>query len=174
MSIYTRTGDEGNTSIYGGKKVRKDDYVIEMNGVLDEASAYLGYCGSMIHEKKINDQIILMQHALYAISAQIAGNHTHIIDIAKETKDIEKHIDEIEKKVPELHNFILPGGSKESAIVHITRTIIRKSERKMVGKTSWKVYVPYINRISDYLFVLARYMNKKKKVKETVWKNRTK
>ncbi len=139
MKIYTRTGDRGETGLYGGKRVPKDDPIIEALGSLDELNAMLG---------NLELPLDKIQKDLQTIASQIAGHKGKTPSV----KRLENEIDRMEKDLPELHNFILPKGP-----VHLARAICRRAERRVVAVAA-PGRAKYLNRLSDYLFVLARWM----------------
>ncbi len=183
LKIYTKTGDKGTTSLIGGTKVSKAHLRIEAYGTIDELNSYLGLCKDIIENK--NSRIILneIQDRLFTIGAALA------CDPLKETKmkipdlkekDIvllEKEIDKMNKSLPAMKFFILPGGHPTISHVHVCRSICRRAERCCVRleKENNEVepaIIKYLNRLSDYLFVLARYTGHLLKIEEQPWKPR--
>jgi cob(I)alamin adenosyltransferase len=172
MPIYTKKGDKGETSIFKKKslKISKSSDIINTLGTLDELNSFLGVVRvfSGLYQK----EIIRIQTNLMTIASILAGSDLSFSDL--ETKKLENKIDQLEVQLPRLNNFIIPGGSKESALLNYSRTLTRRVEREIVGlskksKIDAKI-LKYINRLSDYLFMLARDINYKKGVKETIWK----
>jgi cob(I)alamin adenosyltransferase len=170
MKIYTKTGDKGETSLFGGKRVTKDDVRITAYGTVDELNAVLGVSVTEITDKELCSVILSLQNELFVLGSDLAtpvdkGNKGFVIPrISKEHCDsLEKLIDEFDSKLPELKNFILPGGSKGAAYLHFARTICRRAERETVALSKKDEInseaVTYLNRLSDLLFVLARYQN---------------
>ncbi|MFC1756284.1 cob(I)yrinic acid a,c-diamide adenosyltransferase [Patescibacteria group bacterium] len=174
MKIYTKNGDGGETSLLNGKKVLKNDPTIELIGSLDELNAYLGQLHTL-RNKKIRKMVLDMQADLFSISAELAGGEK-AYEYEKKTKEMEETIDILTKGLPELKNFILPGGSKHAAQLHLCRASARKLERQAVGIKSElnskdvDDLIKYLNRMSDLLFVMARYVNFKLGIKENIWK----
>ena len=171
--IYTRGGDSGFTSIVGGKRVKKSSNIIEAIGNIDELNAVLGIIITDLSTKH-KEVLKNIQNDLFDIGADIAtpiNIKKKVIRIkAKQTLYIEQEIDKINKNLKPLKSFILPGGSKISALIHLARTINRRCEISIVKlsetlKINLEI-LKYINRVSDYLFVLARQLNKK----EVLWK----
>ncbi|OUU62621.1 MAG: ATP:cob(I)alamin adenosyltransferase [Alphaproteobacteria bacterium TMED62] len=171
--IYTRGGDKGFTSIVGGKRVKKSSNIIEAIGNIDELNAVIGI---IITNLKTKHKAVLknIQNDLFDIGADIAtpiNKKKNVIRIqAQQTLYIEHEIDKINKNLKPLKSFILPGGDKISALVHLARTINRRCEISVVKlnetlKINLEI-LKYINRLSDYLFVLARQTNKR----EVLWK----
>lgn len=177
MPIYTRTGDKGYTSLFSGQRIKKDSQVIEFIGQLDELNAVLGHCSSLLEEVPEVDftaeieVLESIQSDLFVVGAIVVGGNLKF-DPEKEVANIEKTIDDYEKLLPSLKNFILPGGSVPAAQLHFARTRTRRLEREAV-RTNSKSLVPffsYLNRLSDLIFVMARYVNKKMGFDEVIWK----
>jgi cob(I)alamin adenosyltransferase len=156
--IYTKTGDRGSTSLLGGTRISKDDWRMEATGNIDELSSVIGIL-RMSSSK--SDQLVEIQSILFHIGAIVGTDHEKF-DISKlrtitdkDVKTLEKWIDEMDKQLPPLKNFILPTGFE-----HLARTVARRAERRL---TYFKDYpfpiLVYLNRLSDYFFVLARYEN---------------
>jgi cob(I)alamin adenosyltransferase len=170
MKIYTKSGDNGETSLFGGKRVWKDDLRIAAYGTVDELNAVFGIAVTEINDKELCSVLQSLQNELFVLGSDLAtpadkGNKGFVIPrIAKENYErLEKLIDEYDVKLPELKNFILPGGSNGSAILHLARTVCRRAEREVVSLCKSEVINSeieiYLNRLSDLLFVLARYQN---------------
>ena len=161
MSIYTKVGDGGKTFLFNGKKVSKNSSICEALGRLDEINSWLGVLGGLTG----------IQKDLMTVSSIVAGVKLNF-PISK-TKDLEKKIDKLEKILPKLKGFVVPQG--EGAKLHFARTLIRRAERAVVALHSSPSTVhcsllAYLNRLSDYLYVLARYINYQGKIGEMVWK----
>lgn len=179
MAIYTRTGDKGETGLANGQRVPKNSPVINFVGHLDELNALIGMCISeldLIDEPDFSAEADILeeiQKDLFIVGAVAVGAKLDF-DSYKEVLNIEKTIDDYEKILPKLKNFILPGGSKVAALIHFTRTNVRNVERGAVALKSPSVqpFLPYLNRLSDLLFCIARYVNRKLQVDELVWKSR--
>jgi cob(I)alamin adenosyltransferase len=172
MAIYTKKGDKGETGIFGGKKVSKGSLEIEALGAIDEANSFLGLTISFLEEQYLKNKITQVQNTLFKLGSIIAGAKLSIP--ASVVKKYEKEIDEWTLVMPPLANFIFPGGSKPAAFLFTARTTVRRAERSIVklneeGGISPSVLI-YINRLSDYLFTLARYINFRQGVKENIWK----
>ena len=181
MSIYTKFGDKGKTSLYGGKTVSKASIRVESYGAIDELNSSLGIVLAFLKDKNLKTKIIQIQKDLFEIGFSLASLSTNkdknlSLYLQKRIKEFEKEIDLLTKKLPELENFILPGGSRTGANFHLSRTLARRAERRIVAlsekeKVNKEILI-FINRLSDLLFTHARFVNHKEKKKETVWKTR--
>ena len=177
--IYTRSGDKGKTSVLNRKRILKNSQVIKTLGVLDETNSYLGTIKSICDtQNTICDKIENIQKDLFLIGAIIAGESFHqkgiSSNLADRVKEMEMEIDRLEGKLPVQMNFIIPGGTKIASELFFARTLVRRAEREIVGLRKQfkfkKDILIYINRLSDYLFILARWENHKEKIKELYWK----
>ena len=183
MKIYTKTGDKGTTSLIGGTKVSKAHLRIEAYGTVDELNSYIGLCKDLSSDKKSNAVLQEVQDRLFTIGAALA------CDPEKETKmkipdlkdeDItllEKEIDMMNETLPPMKSFILPGGHITVSHIHISRCICRRAERCCVRLEAEQnevepIIIKYLNRLSDYLFVLARYTGHLLNITELPWKPR--
>jgi cob(I)alamin adenosyltransferase len=183
MKIYTKTGDKGTTSLIGGTKVSKAHLRIEAYGTVDELNSYIGLCKDLSSDKKSNAVLQEVQDRLFTIGAALA------CDPEKETKmkipdlkeeDItllEKEIDMMNETLPPMKSFILPGGHITVSHIHISRCICRRAERCCVRLEAEQnevesIIIKYLNRLSDYLFVLARYAGHLLNITELPWKPR--
>ena len=178
--VYTKTGDKGKTSLIGGTRVEKHHYRLEAYGTVDELNAHIGMIRSWPNESFINENIIRIQNQLFKIGAYLATDDT-MSDLRSrlncdesEIEVLEKEMDKMEESLPPLKNFILPGGHPAPTYAHIARTICRRAERRvneMAKKTEVATWViRYLNRLSDYFFVLARYLSNFHKNNEIPWK----
>lgn len=171
MPIYTKTGDSGTTSTYGGRRVLKSDPQIEVCGQIDELSSFIGLTIAKINSSSHKKFLTQIQKDLYLIMSFFAGAKVKIDNLPQKTKKIEKEIDNLEKKLPKLNRFILPQGSELSCFFHIARTICRRVEREVVGYFEKEKplviegekleIISYLNRLCDLFFVLARFYNTK-------------
>lgn len=160
MPIYTRTGDDGTTALFGGRRLLKSDLQIEAYGGLDELSAYLGLLISKTKNKDDKELFTFIQKDLYQIMGYLAGAKINLDYLAKEVIKFEKIIDTLELKLPKLTQFILPQGTELSVHAHVSRTICRRAERGVVRyDNSLKIIIRYLNRLSDLLFTFARTYN---------------
>lgn len=179
MKIYTRTGDKGDTSLYGGQRVPKDALRIEAYGILDELNSVLGIVRSDNTHPEIDEILSQIQNQLFELGADLATPRSVTRKHVKrfEPKDagpLEKWIDRLGGYLKPLRNFILPGGSPVAARIHFARTVCRRAERAVVrlsrNEDIGDGITVYLNRLSDLLFVLARYANSTANVTETKWK----
>ena len=177
MKIYTKKGDTGFTSLYGGGHFSKDDVRIEAYGTVDELNAHLGLLIDQNSWKLQNATLRNIQARLFDVGANLATAPGHALpfpDIGeKETADIEFEIDKMEGTLTPLANFILPGGHHDISTCHICRTVCRRAERRVVTLSKISEVQPgiiiYLNRLSDYLFVLARSLAKHHGISEVKW-----
>lgn len=184
MKIYTKTGDSGKTSLASGKRVSKSDPSVELYGTCDELNSSIGVCLSFLNlDSKLKEPLTIIQNLLFDLGAELAGYRKEgKADSALLPDDInylEKKIDEFQEELEQLRNFILPGGSKPASFLHISRTICRRLERNMVkaqdeGIDIFKENIILINRLSDFLFVAARFANKEEGVTDIKWISRAK
>ncbi|MDY6205245.1 MAG: cob(I)yrinic acid a,c-diamide adenosyltransferase [Prevotella sp.] len=178
--VYTKTGDEGLTGLIGGHRVRKTNSRIEAYGTVDELSAQLGLLASFMKDGDDKDLIIRIQRNLFTVGSYLATDTSktpvspsYVLPI-EEVDRLEVEIDAINANIPPLTSFLLPGGSHEAAICHVCRTVCRRAERRIffLHETSpvASEILQYMNRLSDYLFVLARKLNFIDGVREKIWK----
>jgi len=172
MVIYTKTGDKGTTSIYGGKRVSKDDLIIEASGSIDELSTFIGLTVSYITDKKEVLFLINIQKNLYLIMAYLSGAKIELKQLSEDTKRFEQIIDDYTSRLPKLNRFILNPGTKIASLFHILRVETRRCERRVVSylknaknlKNNEKLILMYINRLSDLFFTFARKYSKSKEI----------
>lgn len=175
MAVYTRTGDQGETSLLG-KKIGKDNGCLWFIGEMDELNSILGVVGAFLKDKEKKKTVEKIQADLFLIGASLAGRKNHQLNpyLITRVKEIEKEIDRIEEKLAPLRHFILPGGSQAASFFHLLRSVCRRAERRVVelsGKQKIEEQIlVFLNRLSDLFFVLARAENKKSGVKEKIWK----
>ncbi len=171
MPIYTKTGDGGITSLFGGIRVLKSDLQIEAYGSVDELSSYLGLIIAKINCTDDKRLLTEIQTDLYQIMAVLAGKNDGLSVLKNRTKQFEQKIDELTLRLPKLNRFILPQGSEISTFFHIARTICRRAEREAVRyfeemkiENRKPEITQYLNRLSDLLFMMARGYNSEKEV----------
>lgn len=183
MKIYTRTGDKGQTSLLGGERVRKDHARIEAYGTIDELNSHLGMLRDLAGEHQ-RDLIIGIQERLFSVGSRLASASTEEADKFKvphvEEADIsalESAMDRMDADLPEMRNFILPGGHPAVSQAHICRTVCRRAERLVVSIAGHEQLpegiIRYLNRLSDLLFVLARWLAKRTGAEEIPWRPRS-
>lgn len=181
MKIYTRTGDGGETSLLGGKRVPKDALRIEAYGTIDELNAHLGVVRTLDPDRTLNRLLTLLQARLFVLGADLATpteeDSIRIERIsARDAEELEKFIDDLEQSLSPLKTFILPTGVPVAAQLHVARTVCRRAERVVaaLGKVETIGNHPlvFVNRLSDLLFVMARYANHVAGRAETAWKSR--
>ncbi|PFA62119.1 ATP:cob(I)alamin adenosyltransferase [Bacillus sp. AFS015802] len=175
MQLYTRTGDKGRTSLIGGR-VDKDDIRVEAYGTLDEVNSFVGQAISEMEHEGFEDlvkELMNIQHELFDCGGDLSNVSTKRKSKLQidSVHSLEEKIDRLTKEAPPLEKFILPGGVKASASIHVARTVARRAERCMVSlsKTDEEfpvVTLQYINRLSDYFFALARVINHRSNVKD--------
>ncbi|NWF90756.1 MAG: cob(I)yrinic acid a,c-diamide adenosyltransferase [Ignavibacteriaceae bacterium] len=180
MKIYTKTGDGGETSLFGGERVSKSSARIEAYGTVDELNSFIGFAITEVKDPSIKDLLIKIQNQLFILGSDLAtpnfekNSKPAIQRITPEFyEEIEKAIDHFDNQLDTLKNFILPGGSKSAALLHICRTITRRAERNVVALNNTvnvgDSIVIFLNRLSDLFFVLARYENKISGNTDTKW-----
>jgi cob(I)alamin adenosyltransferase len=183
MKIYTKVGDKGFTSLIGGTKVLKSDLRIEAYGTVDELNAHVGLCKDLIEDKHVKEILLEIQDRLFTIGSTLACDPEKDIKMqlpslhVDDVKLLEKEIDRMDAELPEMKNFILPGGHETVSQLHIARCVCRRAERCCVriesGETDHEdVIIQYLNRLSDYLFELGRYITHLLGAEEVVWKAR--
>lgn len=179
--VYTRTGDKGQTSIIGGIRVSKACERLEAYGTVDELSSHLGLLAALLPDGDDKDMIIRIQNNLFNVCTNLATDQsqTPLYDSAKlpegEIELLEKEVDRMMKLLPERQGFILPGGTQAAAQAHVCRTVCRRAERRIVALSEVaqisQETQQYVNRLSDYLFILAKIINFNENKSEIVWQN---
>jgi len=181
MRIYTKTGDKGDTGLFGGGRVAKDDPRVDAYGEVDELNAVLGMARSVEMMPRIDEVLLPVQRDLFAIGALLATpDHEKMQQQLEKARiddgriaQLERAIDEGEAELEPLRAFILPGGTPKSAVLHVARTVCRRAERRVVHLAHElplpPLVVVYLNRLSDLLFVLARVANRRAGAGEVTW-----
>ena len=174
MKIYTRGGDAGETSLLGPDRVRKDDARIEAYGTVDEVNSFIGAARASFREEPLDSELAAIQSDLFQIGAWLASTAATVATVSSERTDsLERSIDRMEEALEPLQSFILPGGSSPAANLHIARTVCRRAERRVVsldpGRSGEAATIAYLNRLSDYLFVAARWANRRLAVDDIKW-----
>lgn len=180
MKIYTRTGDDGETGLFGGGRLLKCDPRIAACGALDELNAQLGWCRATGLPAAIDAVVAGIQHELFALGAELASPQAKSVDAGfvddADVRRLEAEIDTFEEQLPELRAFILPGGSPAAAAVHVARSVCRRAERDLVHLAQSApvrpVILQYVNRVGDLLFVLARQANAAAGVADVPWQKK--
>jgi cob(I)alamin adenosyltransferase len=183
LKIYTKTGDGGKTSLIGGTKVPKSHIRIESYGTIDELNSFIGWLNDQLTEEAIKNILRGIQDRLFTIGSSLACDPDkeplmRIPDLKETDLDnLEKEIDSMSAKLPTMKTFLLPGGHVIVSTAHIVRTVCRRAERCCVNMMENNLFVEpliikYLNRLSDYLFVLARYLAQELGVAEIPWKPR--
>lgn len=173
MPIYTKTGDRGQTGLFSGIRVSKASPRIEAIGMVDELNSLIGLTISLTVNREIKKELIEIQKDLFVIGGALA-NPLQKVKLLERTKEFENQIDEMTKKLPPLFNFILPGGGKAGSMLHLVRTVARRTERRIVELSKKEKVqsdlIIYVNRLSDLFLTMSRYINHKEKRKETIWR----
>jgi cob(I)alamin adenosyltransferase len=178
VKIYTRTGDAGETSLFDGTRVSKDDPRVETYGDVDELNAWLGLARAQPVDRPIEDELLLLQRDLFALGAQladpahkIAARVTKAVIGDADVTRLEELIDRLDTDLPPLRRFILAGGTPAGSALHVARAVCRRAERRMVALDPPvdPVLLRYVNRLSDLLFVMARAVNHRGGVPEVEW-----
>ncbi len=181
MKIYTKTGDKGTTALFGGKRVSKSDLRIDTYGTVDELNSWMGVMRDQEVNASRSEELIEIQDRLFTIGSILAtepGNTKVKIPALIETDItlLEKKIDAMESTLEPMKVFVLPGGHQSVSFGHVARTVCRRAERLVIALDVQEKVEPlviqYLNRLSDYLFVLCRKMTRELKAKETPWKPR--
>jgi cob(I)alamin adenosyltransferase len=181
MKIYTKTGDEGTTSLFGGKRVSKSHLRIDTYGTIDELNSFIGLLRDQEVNKKRNDVLVEVQDRLFTIGSMLAtepGNTKvkipNLSDV--DVEFLENEIDRMDAELEPMRFFVLPGGHPSVSFGHVARTVCRRGERLVIALNMVEPVSPlvikYLNRLSDYLFVLCRKMASELNVVETPWKPR--
>ncbi len=178
MKIYTKKGDKGSTALLGGTRVSKDHIRIEAYGTVDELNAFIGLIHDQEAAKIFRPLIKDIQHSLFSIGAALSTDpqKTKVKTARLNSEDIallETSIDQMEADLPPLKNFVLPGGHQANSLAHISRCICRRAERRVISLHAQEEVSPfilqYLNRLSDWLFVLSRTFSHNSNSAETLW-----
>jgi len=182
MRIYTKTGDQGETSLFGGERVKKDHLRVEAYGEVDELNAALGLAVSLVGDKTRNTAQLLqhIQALLFELGAQLATPPARQKQPTQMTSQdiamLERSIDSMEQELTPLQSFILPGGSRFASALHVARSVCRRAERRVVTLRTLEpstpiIIVTFLNRLSDFLFVVARYANHQEGIADILWQS---
>lgn len=178
MKIYTKQGDKGQTQLVGGTRTKKSNLMVESYGTVDELNSWVGYSRSLLPAGELNDELEELQQDLFDLGGVLSTptdfkKQTHFNP--ERTAWLEERIDHYTEDIEPLKQFILPGGSQAASALHITRTISRRLERLMVDLTEeldLSTALPFVNRLSDYFFTIARWQNKQDDTPETAYRGR--
>ena len=177
MKIYTKTGDAGETSLFSGGRVGKDNLRIEAYGTIDELSSFLGLLRCEALPDGVGSRLVEVQEALFSVGSALADQKGKLTSSLGSWDDstLEEWIDLMEEDLAPLASFILPGGARAAAISHVARTLCRRAERRVIslkraGEAIPDGLLPYLNRLSDALFTLGRYVNAMSGIPETEWR----
>lgn len=194
-NVYTRTGDAGQTSLIGGTRVSKTDLRLEAYGTVDELNAQLGLLHTYLADPTADESVaatravdaallLRVQSDLFSVGAFLATDTSKLpprptaIITPEMVSELEQAIDRIDSQLPPLRLFILPGGGRTAAVAHVCRTVCRRAERRILALAEQADVAPellaYVNRLSDYLFVLSRKLNVDEKKEEIIWNKRCK
>ncbi len=180
MKIYTKTGDKGETGLFGGERVSKYSQRIIAYGTIDELNAYIGLAALEVKDDGVKAELLKIQNKLFTVGTDLAtpdNEKTKKLNINRTPssfyEEIENLIDDYDSRLDELKNFIIPGGSKGAALLHICRTVCRRAEREVVAlnnavKIENNIFI-FLNRLSDLLFVLSRFENKVSNHPDIIW-----
>ena len=179
MKIYTRTGDEGTTGLFGGGRISKNDARIEAYGTVDELNATIGMIRSAGVSDILDEQLCRIQHELFSLGAELATpdpqKHSLRVIDSGHVDRLEQWIDMHESSLPPLTQFILPAGSAGATMTHLARSVCRRAERRvvtlaaMVGEELSRDLIVYLNRLSDLLFVVSRVANADASISDVQW-----
>lgn len=179
FKIYTKTGDDGSTGLVGGNRVKKSNLRLDAYGTVDELNAHIGYLRSLLKDDSVSQTLLSIQNKLFVIGSRLASDEKGRLITQELTcsgsgiEELERAIDAYELDLEPLRHFILPGGSREVSYCHIARTVCRRAERRVVQLSETtevdEVIIQYLNRLSDYFFVLGRKVAKDQGVNEIPW-----
>ena len=179
--IYTKTGDQGDTALFGGKRVAKSHLRVDAYGTVDELNSFVGWLRDSIENEHIRAVLVQVQHRLFTVGATLASDpekHPPTPDLLQEDITLlEQEMDRMDASLPPLKNFILPGGHTAVSVCHVCRTVCRRAERLAVALHQTDPVDPlvlqYLNRLSDYFFMLARQLGHDLGAEEVIWNPRS-
>lgn len=179
--IYTKTGDKGETALFGGRRVPKSDLRVDAYGTVDELNSFVGLLRDSTENQHVREILAQTQHRLFTLGAHLASDpakHPPTPDLLPaDITLLEQEMDAMDQELPPLKHFILPGGHTTVSVCHLCRTVCRRTERLTValqrsGEPVDALALQYLNRLSDYFFMLARYLAKELGAEEVAWKPR--
>lgn len=178
--IYTKTGDKGETALFGGRRVLKSHLRVDAYGTVDELNSFVGWLRDSCTDNPVRETLLHIQNRLFTVGAHLASDpekHPPTPDLSvADIELLEREIDLMDAALPPLKNFILPGGHTTVSVCHVCRTVCRRAERLVVALHETDKIDPqvlqYLNRLSDYFFVLARQLAQDLRAQEVVWKSR--
>lgn len=181
MPIYTKTGDKGETSLFGGIRVSKSAVQVDAYGSVDELNSWVGFLITEISLPEKKEFLTKIQSDLFILGGTLAGWKSDLSPLSTRVTEMEVEIDAMEVEMPKLQSFILPGGTKAAATSHLARSVCRRVERQIVGllgkqpsaislqPTEQQAILQYLNRLSDLFFVLARFINHTVGIQDVPW-----
>lgn len=180
MKIYTKTGDLGETALFGGRRVKKSHLRVDAYGTVDELNSYVGWLRDSVKEPDLREMLAQIQHRLFTVGAHLASDPQKQLPtpdlLPQDLEILENAMDTMDAGLPPLRNFILPGGHPAVSVCHVCRTVCRRAERLVVALHETDVVEPivlqYLNRLSDYFFLLARQLAHDLGAEEVIWKSR--
>ncbi|MCY7328016.1 MAG: cob(I)yrinic acid a,c-diamide adenosyltransferase [Saprospiraceae bacterium] len=180
MKIYTKTGDRGETALFGGRRVLKSHLRVDTYGTVDELNAYLGWLRDLVEPPPLREMLAQIQHRLFTVGAHLASDPQNQLPtpdlLPQDLESLEMAMDTMDAALPPLRNFILPGGHPAVSACHVCRTVCRRAERLVVALHETEMVEPivlqYLNRLSDYFFLLARQLAHDLGAEEVIWKTR--
>ncbi len=180
--MYTRTGDKGETGLFSGERVPKNSLRVEAFGTVDELSSWIGYTRSLVEDREVDGMLERIQQDLFLVGEELATRQKKSSSRRAQVTQamverLEEEIERLDAELPLLSTFIIPAGSRAATALHVARAIARRAERRTVTLAQNEQLdpelVPYLNRVSSLLFVLARIMNKRAGVEERKWASRS-
>ncbi len=180
MKIYTKTGDLGETALFGGRRVQKSHLRVDAYGTVDELNSYVGWLRDSVEGPALREMLAQIQHRLFTVGAHLASDPQKQLPtpdlLPEDIEMLENAMDKMDAGLPPLRNFILPGGHPAVSVCHVCRTVCRRAERLVVALHETDVVEPivlqYLNRLSDYFFLLARQLAHDLGAEEVIWKSR--
>jgi cob(I)alamin adenosyltransferase len=177
VKIYTKTGDDGTTGLQNNKRISKSNPRIQAYGAVDEINSFLGVILSSQIDEDIKNMLTTVQNDLFVVGSDLSNSDLSASQnriTEKMVEFLEKNIDHLEKDLPSITNFILPGGHPTASWVHVARAITRRAETQIIllseNEKINKNCIKYLNRLSDFLFVVARTINKRNQINDVLWK----